>query len=236
MTIIFSPLYICCIRVIWTKGNNKHSPGYWLKLGLDLTVLWNFLTLLITSIYLNVTKVDLKAKTWWFRLISIFIHACCLTLFLFSCWIKAAAKCLKMYKFPLKKIKLDKNHLTLILCFTWHKVTRASRQWRSFTIWIFYLCVLLHGQLSPGRCCLSPCLPSWDVLLTELREGKGEGEEEPSQEAPGPRPSLDPQPRVTEHPGSAGPAQPPHGVIAWLPDRGGGVGRRPPPVSCVINI
>ncbi|KAI4831702.1 hypothetical protein KUCAC02_001231, partial [Chaenocephalus aceratus] len=32
---------------------------------------------------------------------------------------------------------------------------------------------------------------------------------QPSQEAPGPRPSLDPRPRVTEHLGSAGPAQPP---------------------------
>lgn len=40
---------------------------------------------------------------------------------------------------------------------------------------------------------------------------KGKGEDEPSQEAPGPRPSLDPQPRVSEHLGSAGPAQPPCG-------------------------
>ncbi|KAL3999666.1 MFS transporter (sodium-dependent inorganic phosphate cotransporter) [Sarotherodon galilaeus] len=63
---------------------------------------------------------------------------------------------------------------------------------------IFHL--LLLGQLSPGRCCLCPCLPSRDKPLAERRERKAKGEEEePSQEAPGPWPSLDPQPRVTEH-------------------------------------
>lgn len=99
---------------------------------------------------------------------------------------------------------------------------------------IFHL--LLLGQLSPGRCCLCPCLPSRDEPLAERRERKAKGEEgEPSQEAPGPWPSLDPQPRVTEHLRSAGPAQPPCERIAQQPDRGGGIRRRrslPPGVLC----
>lgn len=99
---------------------------------------------------------------------------------------------------------------------------------------IFHL--LLLGQLSPGRCCLCPCLPSQDEPLAEQRERKAKGEEgEPSQEAPGPWPSLEPQPRVTEHLRSAGPAQPPCERIAQQPDRGGGIRRRrslPPGVLC----
>lgn len=99
---------------------------------------------------------------------------------------------------------------------------------------IFHL--LLLGQLSPGRCCLCPCLPSRDEPLAERRERKAKGEEgKPSQEAPGPWPSLDPQPRVTEHLRSAGPAQPPCERIAQQPDRGGGIRRRrslPPGVLC----
>lgn len=97
---------------------------------------------------------------------------------------------------------------------------------------IFHL--LLLGQLSPGRCCLCPCLPSQDEPLAEQRERKAKGEEgEPSQEAPGPWPSLDPQPRVTEHLRSAGPA--PCERIAQQSDRGGGIRRRrslPPGVLC----
>lgn len=78
---------------------------------------------------------------------------------------------------------------------------------------------LLSLPMSPVRRCAA-----------HRAEGR-KGGKETSQEALGPWPSVDPQPRVTKHLGSAGPAQPPCGGNM----EGGALGRLPL-VSCVINI
>lgn len=99
----------------------------------------------------------------------------------------------------LSKVSLDKNHLTPILprlSFTWCKVIWAV--WFFF----FYSCTLLLGQLSGGRCCLRPCLPSWNVLLIEPREGKMKN---PAKRPSGRSPLSGPLPNL----GSAGPRQSP---------------------------
>lgn len=65
----------------------------------------------------------------------------------------------------------------------------------------------------PGPLLSLPMSPIQRYAAHRAEGRKGKGGKETSQEALGPWPSLDPQPQVTKHLGSAGPAQPSCGEI-----------------------
>ncbi len=95
----------------------------------------------------------------------------------------------------LKMFMSDKNHPPLIscLCSVWRKVTWTSRC--GGVLLFFHFSVLLLGKLSAGRCCLCPCLPSWDGRLMQLREGRERGKKSPAKRPQGCGPLWTPNPR-----------------------------------------